>query len=102
MAKPIISLMAQLDIEQIGTYIANDLASPKAANRTVSAIASRIRLLAVFPHSGTPLETPEHPDAEYRHASAQRYVIIYHVEDDVVHVDRVVHESSDYIDVPLA
>ena len=102
MAKPTISLMAQLDIDDIGTYISEALASPKAANRTVSAIVNRINLLAAFPHSGTPCEMAEHPDVEYRRVSAQRYVIIYHVETDSVYIDRVLHKSSAYLDAPLA
>lgn len=101
MGNLIISLMAQLDIDEIGTYISKTLASPKAANRTVSAIVNRANLLATFPHSGTLLELPESPDVEYRRVAAQRYVIIYHVKDDTVYIDRVVHESSSYFDTPL-
>lgn len=44
---------------------------------------------------------PEQLGVEYRHVSAHHYVIIYHVEGNVVHIDRVMHESSDYFDVPL-
>ena len=102
MNEPIYSTLAKLDLESIRDHISQTLQNPDAAHRVCVAIAKRAHLLATFPHSGTPLETPEHPDAEYRHASAQRYVIIYHVEDDVVHVDRVVHESSDYYDAPFA
>ena len=93
--------MAHLDIDEIGTYISETPASPKAANRAVSAIANRVNLLAAFPHSGTLIELPESPDAEYRRVSAQHYVIIYHVKDDAVYIDRVVHESSSYFDAPL-
>lgn len=77
------------------------LASPTAANRTVSAIANRVNFLVTFPHSGTLLELPEYSDAEYRRVSAQRYVIIYHVKGDEVYIDRVVHESSSHFDAPL-
>ena len=77
------------------------LASPTAANRTVSAIANRVNLLVTFSHSEALPELPESPDAEYRRVSAQHYVIIYHVKDDAVYIDRVVHESSSYFDAPL-
>ena len=102
MNEPTYSTLAKLDLENIRDYIGQTLQNPDAAHRVCVAIARRVHLLAAFPHSGTPCEVPEHPDVEYRRVSAQRYVIIYHVERDEVHVDRVLHESSAYRDAPLA
>ena len=101
MNEPVYSTLAKLDLESIRDHISQTLHNPDAAHRVCVAIAKRAHLLAAFPHFGTPLEIPEQPGVEYRRVSAQRYVIIYHVEGNVAHIDRVMHESSDYFDVPL-
>lgn len=101
MNEPIYSTLAKLDLESIRDHISHTLQNPGAAHRVCVAIARRAHLLVTFPHSGTLLELPESPDAEYRRVAAQRYVIIYHVKDDTVYIDRVVHESSSYFDAPL-
>lgn len=102
MNEPNYSTLAKLDLENIRDYIGQTLQNPDAAHRVCVAIARRAHLLAAFPHSGTPCRIAEHPDIEYRRASAQHYVIIYHAEGNVVHIDRVLHESSAYLDAPLA
>ena len=101
MNEPIYSTLARLDLEGIRDHISHTLQNPGAAHRICVAIVRCAHLLVTFPHSGTLIELPESPNAVYRRVSAQHYVIIYHVKDDEVYIDRVVHESSSYFDAPL-
>lgn len=85
---------ALLDLDDIRSYICNDLKSPAAAKRTIGAILDKVKQIASFPNSGTTLEL-----AEYRYTAANNYLIFYHVEEKEVFVDRIIHAKRDWLSI---
>jgi plasmid stabilization system protein ParE len=85
-----ISPRADADLDEIWTYIAQD--DPRAADRTEQALHEAMEQLARMPGLGH-----HRADAgdRYRFWRVASYLIAYRVEDDVVHVVRVLHGARD-------
>lgn len=92
------SPLAIQDLEDIERYIAEELLNPKAARNTVNAILDRIDLLALFPESGTPLDSVCSIRGPYRYVTSGSYLAFYHLAGGV-YVDRVLYKRRDYIRV---
>lgn len=96
MPRIVYSPLAQQDLDNILTYIAEDLASPSAAANTVTSILDRVDLLATFPDSGTPLTSIYPIKTGYRFVQAGNYLAFYRHENNV-YVDRILYAASDYL-----
>ena len=85
------------DLQEIQSYIANELCSQQAADRTVSKILSRIRSLSSFPEMGTPLSALLSFDTAYRYLVCGNYTAFYRTEPDVVYVVRILYGRRDFM-----
>jgi toxin ParE1/3/4 len=90
MARLIFSERAELDLIEIGNFIAAD--NPAAARRFVAHIEKHCRLLEDHPLLGRSRDDllPELRSLPYR-----RYVIFYRVSGDSVQIVRVLHGARD-------
>ena len=101
MAEVILSPAAIEKLSGIRKYIAEDLASPNAADNTVDRIFDALGRLERFPDSG-PLLSSIHKDVPDRFAQTRflvcsSYIAIYDHEGDSVQVLQVYHGSQDYV-----
>lgn len=85
------------DLQEIQSYIANELCSQQAADRTVSKILSRIRSLSSFPAMGTPLSAALSFDTDYRYLVCGNYTAFYRTELDAVCVVRILYGRRDFM-----
>jgi len=92
---------AELDLEQIGDYIAEKLKSPQAALNTIRGIKKAISKLEDFPLIGTPLSSIVNVDTDYRCVGYGNYLAFYRPVGDNVFVDRVLYSRRDYITIIL-
>jgi toxin ParE1/3/4 len=85
-----ISPRADADLDEIWTYIARD--NLPAADRTEQAMHEAMEQLAHMPGLGH-----QRPDADerYRFWRVGPYLIAYRMENDTVHVVRVLHGARD-------
>lgn len=91
------SPLARDDLDDIWGYIAEDLASPNAANKTVEAILKRVALLATFPDSGTPLSSvAAYVGGTYRFVRSGSYLIFYRHE-GAIYIDRVLNSKQNWL-----
>ena len=85
------------DLQEIQSYIANELCSQQAADRTVSKILGRIRRLSSFPEIGTPLSAIFSFDTNYRYLVCGHYTAFYRVEQDAVYIVRILYGRRDFM-----
>jgi toxin ParE1/3/4 len=85
-----LSALAERDLEEIWSYVAED-ASPTIADRLIDAIIDRFDLLAEQPGMGR--ARPEFGPG-VRSFAVENYVIYYRQEDDVL-IARILHGRRD-------
>ena len=85
------------DLQEIQSYIANELCSQQAADRTVFKILNRIRSLSSFPEMGTPLSAVLSFDTNYRYLVCGHYTAFYRVEQDAVYIVRILYGRRDFM-----
>jgi len=101
LAKIFYSPEAKDDMFGIKSYIENDLLNPSAAERVLTRIAKKVRLLETAPQIGTPLSSVISIDTDYRFLVAGNYMAFYrYVEhDNTCYIDRVLYCRRDYISI---
>lgn len=88
MARAIVwSPESRADLRQIEAYIA--ASSPLNAQRVIERIREAATKLVDFPYAARMV--PELQDAERRETFVHEYRLMYRVEDDTIHILRVVH-----------
>ena len=97
MAKIDFSAEAILDLEQISTYIEQELMSPIAALNTVNKILDSIDNLAVFPLMGIKLSSILDVDTDYRYLVCGNYLAFYRTDEICVYIDRILYGKRDYV-----
>jgi toxin ParE1/3/4 len=80
---------ADLDLDDIWLYVARESGSIEIANRLIDTITNRFFTLARFPFMGRSRE--EDFGSGHRSLAVGEYVIVYCVENQEVHILRVVH-----------
>lgn len=82
-------------------YIADDLASPQAAQNTIDKFLTSVERLEVYPESGSRLLYLHEgiPDrfADTRLLISGNYVAVYNFHEDKVRIIQIYHGSEDYI-----
>ena len=96
MAKVLISSLARKDLQETADYIANQLHNQGTAKKIVERIKGSVFQLSDFPEMGTPI-LPHRQGIAYRYLICGSYMIFYHVEKDVVHIDRILYGRRDYL-----
>mgnify|MGYP000999255025 CR=1 FL=1 len=99
MNKVYLSGEAQNDLAELRLYISQELANPDAAQRTVSEITRRLRMLEVHAQLGALLSSITGLESDYRFLVCENYLAFYRVGESVVFVDRILYSRRDYIRV---
>ena len=87
---------ARKDVEHAVRYIAERLASPKAASDLLDAVDKAIEEISAFPEACHISSRPELFSRGLRVKRVKRYVMLYSYDGDVVVVSRVFHSLQDY------
>ncbi len=89
--------LAQKDLRDITSYIADILKSPKAAMDLVDALDHSISRLAQFPYSCRVYQPMESLEAEYRILPVKNYLVFYVVSGHDVEIHRIIYTKMDII-----
>ena len=87
--------LAQKDLRDITSYIADNLKAPKAAMDLVDGLDSYIRRLQQFPYSCKVYQPIEPLEAEYRTLTVKNYLVLYVVTEHEVEIHRIVYAKMD-------
>lgn len=93
------SPLALKDLDEIWDYITNKLMNPSAADNTVNGILDRIDGLDGFPETGSRLLFDNGLDSGYRFIIFKKYIAFYHIQAELIYVDRVMYRKRDYMKV---
>ena len=91
--------LAQKDLRDITSYIADNLKAPKAAMDLVDAIDHSIRQLQQFPFSCRVYQAIGPLDDEYRMLPVKNYLVFYVVTEHEVEIRRIVYAKMDIINI---
>ena len=83
--------LAQKDLWDITSYIANKLKAPKAAMDFVDTLDNSISRLQQFPYSCKLYQPQEPLEVEYRLLSVKNYLVFYVVTENEVEIHRIVY-----------
>jgi addiction module RelE/StbE family toxin len=83
--------LAQKDLWNITSYIADNLKAPKAAMDFVNTLDNSISRLQQFPYSCKLYQPQESLEAEYRLLSVKNYLVFYIVTENEVEIHRIVY-----------
>ena len=83
--------LAQKDLWDITSYIADNLKAPKAAIDFVDTLDNSISRLQQFPYSCKLYQSQESLEAEYRLLSVKNYLVFYIVTENEVEIHRIVY-----------
>lgn len=85
------------NIEEIITYIENDLDNKKAAENFLNGILEKIDLLKDFPEIGKEYSFENGVSTGYRFLIYKSYIIFYRLNDKKeIFIDLIVHETQNY------
>lgn len=93
------SPLALKDLDEIWDYITNELVNPSAAENTVNGILDMIDGLVGFPETGSRLLFDNELDSSYRFIIFKNYMAFYHIQAELIYVDRVMYGKRDYMKV---
>ena len=96
--KVVYSQQARRDLDDIWSYIAQELQNLNAAERTVNRILDAVDFLAEHPEMGAPLSSVvDVRSDEYRFLVTGQYLSFYRVCGGEVYVDRILYGRRDYL-----
>ncbi|MEL7633420.1 MULTISPECIES: type II toxin-antitoxin system RelE/ParE family toxin [Sporomusa] len=87
--------LAQKDLADIITYIADHLKAAKAALDLLDTMDKSISRLEQFPYSCKVYQPIKILDGEYRLLPVKNYVVFYVVKEQVVEIHRIVYAKMD-------
>ena len=90
-----ISSLALRDMEEIYSYISENLGSPATAMKQYERIAEAIESLSVFPERFQIMEIVPKLSKDVRQVTVDHYSAIYTIDADTVTVIRVLYSVSD-------
>lgn len=99
MAKINFSPDALDDLREIKAYITDELCNEIAAGNVIEKILKSIRRLEDFPEIGVPLSSVIGFDAPYRFLVCGNYIAFYRVENDEVHIIRVLYGRRNFMQI---
>ena len=99
MAEIRFSPAALADMQDIKTYITEELGSEQAALRTVSRILARIRQLEAFPELGAALSAVVELEVPYRYLVCGNYLAFYRIDRGDVQIIRVLYGRRNYMQI---
>ncbi len=87
------------DLDDIYTYISENLQNPIAADNTIHSILDSVDLLQEQPKSGKILTFLSGMNSGYRFVIAGNYLAFYRYKNNIVYVDRVIYGRRDYMKI---
>jgi len=90
---------ARKDLRSILDYIHFDLGNPKAARGTLNKIVKDIEKLSYFPLSGASLDAVTDFESDFRYIATCNYLVFYRLDENKIHIDRIISGKRDYIRV---
>lgn len=87
--------LAQKDLRDIISYIADSLKAPKAAMDLVDALDHSISRLAQLPYSCRVYQPIEPLEAEYRILPVKNYLVFYVASEHDVEIHRIIYAKMD-------
>ena len=99
MNKLLFSPEALNDLDEIWSYINNELQNPAAVQKNVSNILDTIEKLQDFSELGPSLSSIIEFESDYRFLVCGNYITFYRVVGLDVHIDRVLHGRRNYIGI---
>ena len=87
------------DLQEIKSYIAEDLCSELAAISTIEKIIKRIRQLTNFPDLGAPLSSIVNIDVPYRYLVCGNYTVFYKKDKSDVSIIRVLYGKRNFMQI---
>jgi toxin ParE1/3/4 len=87
--------LAQKDLRDITSYIAENLKAPKTALDLVDTLDHSIRRLQQFPFSCSVFQSIETLEDEYRMLPVKNYLVFYVVTENEVEIRRIVYAKMD-------
>ena len=85
------------DMEEIYSYIAEQLQSPEAAMGQYNRIADAIETLDTFPERVKLMETEEERTLEVRQMPVDNFSVFFHIREERVIITNVLYSASDKI-----
>ena len=101
MAKIRLTPLALSDLQEIKSYITNELCNPIAAKKVVNKIIDDYSLLEISPLMGAPLSSKIQFETDYRFLVSGNYIVFYKPEDEYVSIYRILYGKRDYIKILL-
>ncbi len=100
--KVILSDFAKQQLDDIIFYIYYTLGNDTAARNVLQDAENTIRKLAQVGGSLKICDEPRLAQYGYRkiHFSSHRYIMLYIIEGNEIHIDRIYHELEDYKNLP--
>lgn len=99
MNKILYSPEALSDLDQIRTYINNELQNPAAAQKIIADILDAIEKLHDFSELGPPLSSITEFESDYRFLVCGKYIAFYRVMGLDIYIDRVLYGRRNYISI---
>lgn len=87
------------DLDEIWTYINNELHNPAAAQKIVSDTLDTIGKLQDFVELGPPLSSITEFESDYRFLVCGKHIVFYHVTGLDVHIDRILYGRCNYMSI---
>ena len=87
--------LAQKDLRNIMSYIADNLQAPKAAMDLLDALDKSFTRLQQFPYSCKVYQPIEPFEAEYRMLPVKNYLVFYIVTEHEVEIQRIIYAKMD-------
>lgn len=92
-----LSPKAVIDLQEIKSYIEDELQNPVAAHNTVMKIIETYESLSEFPERGISVQQYVPFSTDYRYVLSNNYSIFYRVEDNCVIVIRIIYSRRDFL-----
>ena len=91
--------LAEDDVLDAVTYLADKLGNPNAAAALLNELDKKAQRIARFPYAGDLYRTTRPVRDEVRMMSVKSYVLYYTVTEDTVEVRRLLHGRQDRRDI---
>lgn len=91
--------LAQKDLRDIISYIADKLKAPKAALDLVDDLDNSISRLQQFPYSCKLYQAMEPLESEYRMLPVKNYIVFYVVNEHEVEIHRIIYAKMNFVNL---
>ena len=90
------SLRFECDYDDILAYLVDDLKSPRSALALINEMDRVIDFLETTPFANSVSTKPTLAKNEYREMTVKSYVVVYRVQESIVHLVRMFHQNQRY------